>query len=153
MSSGVRSSEGKRGSRERCPAGAPAGFSARISLALLLGLFVLPLALLSLGGCGSTPKPRRIEAGTDLHHPDPKRRTRAVQDVAARHDAARIPDLIELLDDRDDSVRLVAAGALTELTGRESDYRPFAPRAQRLESQDAWRAWYESRGRVQESQP
>lgn len=94
-------------------------------------------------GCGSTPTPRPIQPGRDLHSPDPSLRALAVQDLASRGDHGYVPDMIELLDDRDEAVRLVAGGALTSLTGRESSYRAFAPRAERLEEMDAWRTWYE----------
>jgi len=120
---------------------------ARILPARLLG----PLLLVCLGtgmatGCSSTSRPRPIKPGIDLHSPDPSLRALAVQDLATRGDHRYVPDMIELLDDRDDAVRLVASGALTSLTGRESGYRAFAPRAQRLEKMDAWRTWYEQAG-------
>ena len=116
-----------------------------------LGLLVVLLPWL--GACGSTPKPRPIEPGVDLHHPDPGRRALAVQQVAAAGDRSRVPDLIELLDDRDESVRLVAGGALTDLTGRAGSYEAFAPRAERLEAMAAWRAWYAGSGNSAESRP
>ena len=102
----------------------------------------LTLLLVGLAACGSTPKPRAIEPDVDLHHPDPGRRALAVQQVAADGDTTRVPDLIELLDDRDESVRLVASGALSDLTGREGAYQAFAPRAERLAAIEDWRAWY-----------
>ena len=80
-------------------------------------------------------------------------RSLAVQQVANEGDMRYVPDLIELLDDRDESVRLVASGALTQMTRRESDYKAFAPRASRLEAMDAWRAWYESDLAGQGAQP
>ena len=113
----------------------------------------LLLLLAVLAACAGTPAPQPIEPETDLHHPDPGRRALAVQDLAERGDRRYLPDLIELLDDRDDSVRLVAGAALTELTGRESDYRAFAPRAQRLEAMGAWRAWYESSAAAKGARP
>ena len=113
----------------------------------------LLLLLAALTACASTPPPQPIEPETDLHHPDPGRRALAVQDLAARGDRRYLPDLIELLDDRDEAVRLVAGAALTELTGREGDYRAFAPRAQRLEAMGAWRAWYESSAAAEGAQP
>ena len=117
----------------------------------------LVLALLLTGlltaGCGSTPKPRPIKPSTDLHHPDPSLRALAVQDLATRGDRSYLADMIELLDDRDESVRLVASGALTSLTGRESGYQAFAPRAERLAERDAWRAWYEQDASALGTQP
>ena len=118
--------------------------------ALRPGLLVV---LAALTACAGTPAPQPIEPETDLHHPDPGRRALAVQDLAARSDRRYLPDLIELLDDRDESVRLVAGAALTELTGRESDYRAFATRAQRLEAMEAWRAWYESSAAAEGARP
>jgi len=120
--------------------------SAAVARAAVAGVILLC-------GCASAPVVAPIKPETDLHHPDPGRRALAVQDVAGRSDTRYLPDLIELLDDRDESVRLVASGALTEMTGRESEYRAYAPRASRLEEMDGWRAWYESSATAQGAQP
>jgi len=110
---------------------------------------ILPALLLALGagcvllvGCAGTEAERPVEPAYDLHHPDGVRRARAVQDVAARGDRRWVPDLIELLDDADETVRLQAGAALRQLTGHDTGYAPFLSRAERREHIARWRAWW-----------
>ncbi|MDJ0520747.1 MAG: HEAT repeat domain-containing protein [Planctomycetota bacterium] len=102
--------------------------------------------LLLLAACASTDTPRPVQPELDLHHPDALRRTLAIQDVAARGDRRWLPDLIELLDDRDETVRLQAGAALRELTGEDVGYQAFAPAAERRAAQEAWRARLQPQG-------
>jgi len=122
-----------------CAAGAWDGGEARSAACLLPA--ILALGLLA---CGSSPK-RPIRPETDLVHPYGGVRTRAVLEVARQGDLARVPDLIELLDDEDPGVRAAAGTALEELTGHDTGYRAWAPpetlRAQVL----TWRAWWAAR--------
>lgn len=103
------------------------------------------LLLLLLGACASTDT-RPVQPEFDLHHPDAVRRTLAIHDVAARGDRRWLPDLIELLDDGDDTVRLQAGAALREMTGHDVGYQPFAEAAERRAAMDAWRAHIQPRG-------
>lgn len=102
--------------------------------------------LLLLAACASTDTPRPVQPEFDLHHPDALRRTLAIQDVAARGDRRWLPDLVELLDDRDETVRLQAGAALREMTGEDVGYQAFADQAARRAAQAAWRAVIEPRG-------
>jgi hypothetical protein len=102
--------------------------------------------LLLVTACASTDTPRPVQPEFDLHHPDALRRTLAIQDVAARGDRRWLPDLVELLDDRDETVRLQAGAALREMTGKDVGYQAFAAPAERRAAQAAWRALVEPRG-------
>jgi hypothetical protein len=102
--------------------------------------------LLLLTACASTDTPRPVQPEFDLHHPDSVRRTLAIHDVAARADRRWLPDLVELLDDPDGTVRLQAGAALRELTGEDVGYQAFAAPAERRAAQAAWRALVEPRG-------
>jgi len=114
-----------------------AGLSPRAAVA---GLAIL------LAACASTDTPRPVQPEFDLHHPDALRRTLAVQDVAARADRRWLPDLVELLDDDDATVRLQAGAALREMTGHDVGYQAFAGSEARHEAMAAWRAWLGPQG-------
>ena len=60
-------------------------------------------------------------------------------------DTAWVPGLIEALDDQDDGVRLEAAAALTAITGRDTGYRAYAPREERVRQVAEWRAFWAAR--------
>jgi HEAT repeat protein len=107
---------------------------------------VLALALVSLlGSACASERPRPIQPADDLHDPNPSVRSQAASEVARRGDQRLIPELIELLDDEDGAVRLVAGQALRELTGRDSGYRAYAPEPELRRQVEDWRAWWASR--------
>lgn len=105
----------------------------------------LALVLAALAACASDGGSTPIRPEFDLRHPDAGRRTDAIQEVARLRATQYVPDLIELLDDRDETVRLMAGGALRDLTGRDSGYRAFAAPEERRAQVLAWRRWYEAR--------
>ncbi len=105
------------------------------------GPLAIALALV-LGACSSDEAPRPVQPEFDLHHPDCRRRSLAADHVAQRREARWIPDLIELLDDEDETVRLQAITGLREITGHETGYAPFLTRAERLEHMALWHAWW-----------
>lgn len=107
----------------------------------------LALALV-LAACASDGGSAPLRPEFDLRHPDAGRRTDAVQEVVRLRDLRYVPDLIEMLDDRDETVRLVAGSALRDLTGRESGYRAFAPAEERRAQVLDWRHWYATRNGV-----
>ena len=102
--------------------------------------------LLQLAACASTDAPRPVQPEFDLHHPDALRRTLAIHDVAAHGDRRWLPDLVELLDDTDATVRLQAGAALKEMTGHDVGYQAFAGPEERRVAMAAWRAWLEPHG-------
>ncbi len=103
-----------------------------------------------LAGCVAE-RPRPIRPADDLLDPNPTRRVQAVGEAGRLRDLGQVPRLIELLDDEDEAVRLAAGTTLTELTGRDTGYLPYAPAAERRRQVLAWRAWWDSAdGRVRE---
>ncbi len=102
--------------------------------------------LLFLGACGGTPKkPLDVHAG--LRDPNPAVRTDAINALRQTRDLQEVPRLIDLLDDSDGGVRMSAAAALEDLTGRRSDYRPWGDAEARRAAVLDWRAWWSSRTR------
>ena len=117
---------------------------------LLAGAMLLVSAA---GGCASDEGPRPIDPAVDLHSPSGTRRAQAVQLVGQAGDHAYVPELIEMLDDRDETVRLQAHATLKALTGHDTGYRPFEDRAQRAEHVLAWQAWWAERDEAGEGAP
>jgi len=101
----------------------------------------------ALAGCGGDPPPPPLRPQYDLHHPSGSVRAQAASVVALRHDTSQVPGLIAALDDDDEAVRLSADAALREITGHDTGYKPYLPRAERRRHVELWRAWWEGRGR------
>ncbi len=108
----------------------------------LLAFGVLVPGLLA--GCASDAAPTVINPEDDLFHTNPSRRTAAVAVVEQNRQTEFVPMLIEMLDDPDPAVRMVAVGTLEELTGRTSEYRAYASANERRAHRDEWRAWHQS---------
>jgi hypothetical protein len=104
------------------------------------------LLLLAVSGCASDQPVRAIQPEFDLHDPDPRIRMRAVEAVAGKRDAQYVPDLIEMLDDEDEAVRVVAIGALRDLTGHDTGYVAYASPRELQDQVRAWRAWHAGGG-------
>lgn len=102
------------------------------------------LALLALGGCGSTSEPATGDIAKDLKHADPRFRIEAARAAvqAERRDLA--PLLIETLGDEDPAVRMWASVALRKLTGQDFDFKPHGTPAEREESVRRWLEWARS---------
>lgn len=101
----------------------------------------LLLTCVLLAGCASDGT-RPVEPGVDLYNPSGTRRAQAVQMVAASGDTAYVPELIALLDDRDETVRMQAHAALKQMTGHDTGYLPYEDRTARAEHVEQWRAWW-----------
>jgi len=102
------------------------------------------VACATLSACGSSPAEAPVRPQYDLHHPSATRRVMAVSNVIATRDTRYVPDLILLLVDEDESVRLAAGQALKDLTGRNTGYRASDPPAVRAAQMQAWQAWWRS---------
>jgi HEAT repeat protein len=94
-------------------------------------------------GCASDARPRAIDPDRDLFDPDPGRRLAAVAVVANEADESRLGALVELLEDRDPSVRMAANRALEDMTGRVTGYRAYDPPGERRPFVEEWRAYVE----------
>ena len=100
--------------------------------------------VLALGGllwaCSSPPRP--IQPADDLASPNPSVRAQAAGEVARKGALEHVPAVIELLDDEDATVRLMAGRTLRALTGHDTGYRPYAPPDTLRAQVEAWRAWW-----------
>jgi hypothetical protein len=103
--------------------------------------FILAVLLLLNGGCAPT-----TPGAASFHGPDPASRMAALTEAAQRGDRLAVPQIVEMLDDADPAVRLLAGGTLQKLTGLTHGYDASAPRYQRLEAQARWRQWVRSGG-------
>lgn len=101
----------------------------RCARAALLGV------LLFAAGC-ETPESRRRQ----LASPEPLARARAAVRSGAAGDPSAIPLLVNLLDDADAGVRMLAAQALDRLTGQLYGFTYYAPEADRAAAIQRMRA-------------
>ncbi len=105
----------------------------RLCFILLIGVSLL--------GCASEGT-RPIDPSVDLSSPDGTRRAWAVQAVGGLGDPRYVPELIPMLDDDDETIRLQAHAVLKELTDFDTGYLPFADRAERSAHVQRWEAWW-----------
>jgi HEAT repeat protein len=111
---------------------------------LLMALFV--------AGCASDG-PRPIDPAVDLFSPSGTRRSHAIQQVARSGDTDYVPQLISMLDDGDETVRLQAHAALRELTPYDTGYVPFAERAERARHMQQWEQLWAERASPSVAEP
>lgn len=112
----------------------------RLALGALLGALLGAM----LAGCASPPRP--IQPADDLASPNPSVRAQAVGEVARRGALEHVPAVIELLDDEDATVRLMAGRTLRALTGHDTGYRPYAAPDELRAQVEAWRAHWAAQG-------
>lgn len=98
---------------------------------LLVAAFI-GLACFGCAGGGASNRER-------LKSPNAYERATAAVRSAEAGDAAAIHTLVDLLEDRDDGVRLYAIRALERMTGQTYDYQHFAPETQREVAVGRWR--------------
>jgi len=104
------------------------------------GRLLVGAGLLALAGCDPTGQYVRL-----LNSPDPADRAQATSKLAASNSQASVPHLIERLSDEDPFVRVGAAFALHQITGKDFRYDARAPRAEREQAIRRWEAWWRSR--------
>lgn len=97
-----------------------------------------------LAGCASDA-PRPVDPDVDLYSASGTRRSQAVQLVEASGDQAYVPELIAMLDDEDEAVRMQAHAALRAMTGHDTGYLPFEGRVERAEHIRRWQSWWAAR--------
>ena len=105
---------------------------------LLAGLLAV---VATVTGCASDAQPKPVDPGRDLFDPNPGRRLQAVAVVASDQDRTQLPALVELLEDRDPSVRMAANRTLEDMTGRTTGYRAYDPPGTRRPYVEEWRAY------------
>jgi hypothetical protein len=114
------------------------------------------LGLSSAAGCGVAPDRASGDLMRDLAHPDPHVRldaaVRASSDDQSELLPRILPRLIELLDDEDDAVRMMAGHSLCRLTGADLGFKPYGSLAERAEAIDRWRRWLQAKQPASEPQ-
>ncbi len=112
---------------------------------------LLLLILCVLGGCQSEEAfaPRPLDQA--IKHPSPGVRVAAVQRAIQSGDTSEVPELIEMLDDEDPTVRMLASSSLKRITGRDTGYLPYASPEVRRSQRDAWRLWWASQQQIGDS--
>lgn len=90
------------------------------------------------GGCH---RHERAEFGDD----DPATRISAIRTVAAKRDAAQLPELIKSLYSDDGAERFLAIRTLEAITGQTLGYDHAASPGVRRAAADRWADWYHDR--------
>lgn len=102
--------------------------------------FVLVLLLTAVAtGCGGA----KLTWEEQLDSPAGVERTQGVMTVGERNIQPAIPRLIELLNDRDVSVRVVTARTLRNMTGQNFGYVAYADDTEREAAARRWQAWWD----------
>jgi HEAT repeat protein len=111
----------------------PSAVNKRMRKSVLIagGIGVLAMVV---GGC------RYREQG--FESPEPADRVTAAAEAARVGDQDAIPHLIEMLEEEDPLVRMMAIRSLEELTGQTLGYEHAGPRAERQAAVDRWTEWY-----------
>jgi len=74
-------------------------------------------------------------------------RMQGVMTVGEERNWRALPQVIERLEDDDESVRLMSARVLQEMTGEDFGYKAYAPEHERREAANRWRNWWNTTGR------
>ncbi len=106
---------------------------------------VLILGVLAAAGCFSfNPKPLTEEQ--KMNSSAGVEREQAVVDAGLRQDRARIPTLINRLEDDDVAVRLAAINSLRSMTGKDFGYVAYDDEMTRRAAVTRWREWWRKEG-------
>jgi hypothetical protein len=98
-------------------------------------LILAPVAASLLAvGCAAGAGPRR-----ELASGNPLDRARGIVQVAEAQDPRALHRVVDLLEDRDEAVRMYAITALRRLCGEDLGYRFYASEAQRAAAVARWR--------------
>ena len=106
-------------------------------LALLFGAIVV----LSVG-CGGPSLTYEQKLGSSSG----VERTQGMMAIGERHDWARIPRLVDGLEDNDVTVRHMAVQSLRDMTGKNYGYVPYARERERRQAVLEWRSWWDAEG-------
>ena len=100
--------------------------------------------ILVLSGCGG-PFDRKMGL-SDLDNPNPTVRIMAIKWAGDNKASSAIPQLVDLLQDEDTSVRFFAIEALRRITGTDNGYHYKASPQLRAEAVERWRESLKSNG-------
>ncbi|MCX5683886.1 MAG: HEAT repeat domain-containing protein [Planctomycetota bacterium] len=101
------------------------------------GVCAVVLAVLA---AGCTTREARLE---QLRTDDPPAQASAIAEVVRAGDRSMVPELIDLLDAKDEGVRFMAATGLHQLTGKDFGCH-FATAEERQDVIIAWRQWWKT---------
>jgi len=99
-------------------------------------------------GCG--PVRPQADLAAQLQDEDPSVRAEAAVEAGRHNRQDVLALLVERLDDREETVRMVSIVSLEKLTGQRMGYRYYLPREDRQKAIARWRDWLKQR---QASQP
>jgi len=102
------------------------------------------LAVLAVGGCGSSPLDRKI-VFSDLQSQNPLIRIRAIKWAADNEIRPAIPPLVDSLQNEDQAVRFYAIEALRRLVGTNYGYDYKAQPNRRAAAIQRWKEFVESK--------
>ncbi len=106
--------------------------------------WLLAGAILILAGC-SSPFDRKMQLA-DLEDPNPAVRVMAVKWAGDNSKSSAVPQLVNLLQDEDRSVRFYSIGALRRITGTDNGYDYKAVPQKRAKAIARWREFLKSEG-------
>ena len=101
------------------------------------------LIVVAAAGCFG---PERLTEEQKLNSSAGVERTQAVMAIGERNDRAKIPILINRLEDNDDAVRLAAINSLQKMTGKDFGYVPYDDERTRRAAVAKWREWWKKEG-------
>jgi hypothetical protein len=107
-------------------------------------LWVWTAIILLLSGCRG-PFDRKMGL-SDLNNPNPTVRIMAIKWAGDNKVSSAIPQLVDLLQDEDTSVRFFAIEALQRITGTDNGYDYKAGPQLRAEAVERWREFIKSNG-------
>ena len=105
--------------------------------AVMPRLWILPI-LLAAAGCFG---PQRLTEDQKMNSSAGVERAQAVTAAGERMDRAKIPTLINRLEDDDPAVRLAAVNSLRSITGQDFGYVAYDDEATRRVAVAKWREW------------
>jgi len=107
------------------------------------GLFFVLLMILTTVGCESLDSQRRNEG---LESSNPTVRVMAIKQVGDSKDSSAVPQLVDCLQNDDESVRFYAVEALRRITGADRGYDYKASPKSRGDAVKRWREFLDSNG-------
>ena len=97
--------------------------------------------------------PQRLTEEQKMNSSAGVERTQAVMAAGERNDRAKIPVLINRLEDDDPAVRLAAINTLRKMTGKDFGYVAYDDDVKRRGAVAKWREWWRKEGRGAAARP
>ena len=107
-----------------------------------LGFGIWAILMLTAGCSSSLNEPLSL---ADLDNPDPVVKFRAFKWAGDSKEESAVPQLVDMLEDEDDSVRFFAIQTLRRITGTDNGYDYKAAPHRRAEAVKRWREYLKQR--------